>query len=168
MNVANSTYRVILSFLFIFACLFLGAREIRAFNAYPSKIVIPSLQISLGIKPANIVFETWEVRQDGASYGEHSALPGNFGNTIIFSHALPELFGNLKNITEGETVHLFTDLDWFAYKVTKKEIVSPEQVEVLDKINNYQLILFTCIGPNDENRLVITSTLQANTSAFNP
>jgi len=143
----------------------MGVKKSSAFNSYPSRIVIPRLKISLDVKPASIVFETWEVRKDGASFGEHSAMPGNFGNTIIFSHALPELFGNLKYVNEGEIIHIFTDFDWFTYKVTKKEIVSPEEVEILDRINNYQLILFTCIGPNDIQRLIVTATLQANTSS---
>jgi len=148
--------KAIVSILILGAILFL-VPEVHAFsfNAPPTKIIIPSVNISLPVYTAKVAFNTWEVRTDGASYGEFSTLPGNQGNTVIFSHALPYLFGNLPNIKKGDMVNVFTSKDWFAYKVTQTMVVDPENIEVIFSGQDHELTLYTCTGNNYEKRFVV-------------
>ncbi len=129
------------------------------FNLPPKKIIIPSVDISLPVFTAKIAFNTWEVRKDGASFGESTAYPGNNGNTVIFSHAIPSLFGNLDQVKKGDSIHLFTDYDWLVYRVTEIKVVDPENIEVLFSDGGHTLTLYTCTGPNDEKRLVVKASL---------
>lgn len=128
----------------------------------PTRIIIPSAEISLEVKSAEIAYDTWEVRLDAASFGESSALPGSHGNSVIFSHALPELFGNLPVMRVGDTINVFTEFDWFVYKVVKKDVVAPENIEVLQQVYPYQLTLFTCTGDNYSERFVVIAELQSS------
>ncbi|MDO8497196.1 MAG: sortase [bacterium] len=160
---------MVLKYLIVGFCVGLGGSlaltspsHAMEFSQVPTKIIIPSADISLEVKPAKIEFDTWEVRLDAVSFGESSTLPGNAGNTIVFSHAIPRLFGNLPNVEVNDTIHVFTDLDWFVYKVTKKQVVNPENIEVLNQVYPYQLTLYTCIGDNYSQRYVITAELQAS------
>lgn len=130
------------------------------FNSAPKKIIIPSVKISLPVFTAKIALNTWEVRTDGASFGESTTYPGRNGNSVIFSHATPPLFGNLSQVKKGDSIHLFTDYDWFVYKVSEIKIVDPENVEVLFSDGGHTLTLYTCTGPNDEKRLVVKAKLQ--------
>ena len=152
------------SFITILVMLFLFNSSVQAveYNSEPTKIIIPSTTIMLDVKPAEISYDTWTVRLDAASFGYSSAIPGNMGNTVIFSHALPALFGNLPTIKKGDTVNVFTDLDWFVYKVTQINIVDPENVSILNQIYPYQLTLYTCVGENYSQRFVITAELLSN------
>lgn len=151
-------------FLSIF---FLQPKLVFAFEEEPKKIIIPSIDISLDVHPANIVFDTWEVNLDGASYGVTSTLPGNKGNTVIFSHTIDRLFGRLDKIQKGDVVHIFTDLDWFTYKVVEIEVVKPESIDILVPLHPYELTLYTCTkDPGYSKRFVVKAVLQQNTSAF--
>lgn len=125
----------------------------------PTHIIIPSLSLSLPITTAKIVYDTWDVSVTSISFGETSTIPGNRGNTIIFGHALPGLFITLPSIQEGEYVHVFTNNDWFVYRITATTIVNPEDVHVLIPQNSYELTLYTCVGENYERRFVAKGEL---------
>lgn len=146
-----------LSALLLFLCppVFAGLR----FSSEPRKIIIPSVGISLPVYPAKIAYNTWEVRMDGASYGEGTALPGNEGNTVIFSHALPFLFKNLVSVRRGDFIEIFTDVDWFTYRVTDVEVVDPENVDAIFRYDSHGLSLYTCTGQNYTKRFIVKATL---------
>ena len=115
--------------IFLTAFLFFSPRALAfEFKEQPHTIIIPSVNISLPVHLAKIQYNTWEVRTDGASFGEGSSLPGNNGNTVIFSHALPRLFGPLVTIRVGDTIYLFSQTDWFVYRVTEILEVNPEDI----------------------------------------
>lgn len=132
------------------------------FNETPTKIIIPSVHISLPVYTAKVALNTWEVRTDGASFGEYTTLPGNKGNTVIFSHALPNLFGNLPNIKKGDEINVFTKDDWFVYKVTQILVVDPENTDVIFSGQDHELTLFTCTGTNYEKRFIVKAKPLAN------
>ncbi len=129
------------------------------FTRPPTRIIIPQARISLPVFTAKIAYDTWEVREDGASFGDRTTLPGTPGNTVIFSHAMPHLFGNLGALKKGAHVHVFTDLDWFVYEVTDIKVVAPEDTEVIFQGENHELTLFTCTGPSYSKRLVVKARL---------
>lgn len=147
---------------FMFFCLFsLQSVPVWAFEntSRPKKIIIPTVGISLPVYVAKIALNTWEVRIDGASFGESTANPGEKGNTVIFSHATAPLFGNLPLIKKGDIIHIFTTFDWFAYRVTEINVIPPEKTDVLFSDGSHTLTLYTCTGPNDEKRFVVKATL---------
>lgn len=136
------------------------------FTSPPSHIFIPSIDISLPVHTAQIVFDTWEVHLDGASFGDGTTIPGNIGNTAIFSHARAGLFGDLPKVKKGDMIHVFTDTDWFVYQVEDISVVSPDRVDVLDNHNAFELTLYTCIGENYTQRLIVKAKLLSNPSAL--
>ena len=151
----------------IFFSLFFNTPRVYAFDSQPKKIIIPSVNISLDVHPAKIMFDTWEVNLDGASFGESSTLPGNKGNTVIVSHTIDRLFGRLDKIKEGDSIHVFTDVDWFTYKVVSIQVVQPEEIGILASHNQYELTLYTCTkDPLYSKRFVVKATLQQNTSGM--
>ncbi len=133
--------------------------SVLAMPSVPEKIIIPRIGINLPVSVAQIVFDTWEVHLDGASFGEGSPLPGTNGNAIIFSHALPELFGNLNRIKKNDYVHIFTNDDWYVYQVYKTETVNPDKTSVLDSNGSAELTLYTCVGLDWSRRFVVKAKL---------
>lgn len=130
------------------------------FTLPPSKIIIPSLNISLPVTTVKIAEdETWEVSYQSASYGELTALPGNHGNTIIFAHALPSLFRQLPEIKNGDLIHLFTQDDWFTYQVKDTLITNPANLNILKESRENQLILYTCTGDNWQQRFIVRAEI---------
>ena len=129
------------------------------FNSPPKKIIIPSLDISLPVTTTKIINDTWDVSYSSASFGETTTIPGNLGNTVIFAHSMPHLFNDLPDIKKQDIIHVFTDKDWFKYKVVEIKIVEPEDINVLMKNGNYELTLYTCIGNNWEKRFIVKAIL---------
>ena len=159
----------IIGFVVTLLCIFffLQGNTVRAFESQPKKIIIPSINTTLDVHPAKIIFDTWEVNLDGASFGLSSALPGNRGNTVLFSHTIDRLFGRLDRIKKGDTIHIFTDLDWFTYKVVSTQVVKPEETDILNPHNEFELTLYTCTkDPAYSKRFVVKAVLQQNTSGL--
>lgn len=144
------------SFLILIFPQRVGASE---FQTAPVKIIVPSIGVSLPVATAKIAYNTWEVNPKGASFGESTTLPGNEGNSVIFAHARPHLFGNLPEVKPGEYIHIFTDKDWFVYQVEETLVVNPENVEVIFANGGYELTLYTCTGYQDTQRFVVKAHL---------
>ena len=146
---------IIITFFFVF-----GSKAYAfEFNSPPKKIIIPSLDISLPVTTTKIINDTWDVSYSSASFGETTTIPGNLGNTVIFAHSMPHLFNDLPDIKKQDIIHVFTDKDWFKYKVVEIKIVEPEDINVLMKNGNYELTLYTCIGNNWEKRFIVKAIL---------
>ncbi|MEX0895530.1 MAG: sortase [Patescibacteria group bacterium] len=133
-----------------------------SFTQEPQQIIIPSLDLALPVETAEIAYNTWEVSETTASFGKGSSLPGTIGNSVIFAHARPHLFGELDQISQGDLIHVFTDYDWFVYEVTELLIVTPENTEVIKKREATELTLFTCTGINDSHRFVVKAKPLSN------
>lgn len=153
--------RTLLIKLILLLCLvvFSSSQAYALEQEVPQRIIIPSASINLPIESAKIAYNTWEVSDTTASFGEGSALPGSIGNTVIFAHAREGLFGSLDKASEGELIYVFTNHDWFAYKISDSLIVPPTQVDVIQQSHGSELTLFTCIGPGDSHRLVLKAQL---------
>lgn len=165
--------RVCICSLFCFIALFLASKPAAGFefHGHPTKIIIPSLRISLPVSTSKVTYNTWEVSNNGASFGETTSIPGIDGNTVVFAHSLPHLFGNLPKIRKGDEIHLFTNQDWFTYVVSDTYTVQPEDIKVLSKKHGYELTLYTCIGKNYQQRFVVkaklTSTIPHSPTLWN-
>lgn len=123
----------------------------------PTRIIIPSPQIDLPVKPARIVEGSWELSSDSASFGLGSATPGNPGNSVIFAHAKWGLFRPLRQIKKGARVYILAAVKWYLYEVTEIKTVLPSQIEVIEPTEDETLTLFTCTGFTDAKRLIVVA-----------
>lgn len=152
---------IIKIFLIIVLGVFTPTTSVNAIQSEePKHIYIPSAAISLPVQTAAIAYNTWEVSDTTASFGAGSSLPGTVGNTVVFAHAREGLFGNLPQVKVGDLIYLFTDHDWYYYRVTDRMIVAPTQTGVIQNSNGAELTLFTCTGPGDSHRLVLKAVLE--------
>ena len=121
---------------------------------YIGILEIPSLELELP------VIDNWSYpnlkiapcRYSGSAYTN---------NFVIAAHNYKSHFGNLKNLSDGETV-IFTDVDGntFTYKVVLHETLEPAAVEEMTS-DEYSLSLFTC-NASGSYRLTVRCELIAN------
>lgn len=151
---------VIFAFVF-FASMSFSRADAYEFNQNPNKIIIPSLGLSLPVTTVQIINDTWDVSVSEASFGETTTVPGNKGNTVVFAHALPHLFESLPAVKKGAYVHVFTDKDWFVYRIYETKIVLPEDISVLANTSTSELTLYTCVGAFYEERFIVKAKLMS-------
>ncbi len=123
----------------------------------PTRVVIPSVSIDINITESAVKDGFWETSETTASHGMGSPNPGQTGNAVLFAHARPGLFYNLKDLKKDDIVYVFTAKKWYAYKVEKIDSVFPDQVEVIAPTKNEQITLYTCTGYADEKRLIVVA-----------
>ena len=157
--IKNNLMKTIILIIILISLSFSNKVFGQEFNAPPNKIIIPKVSINLPVFTAQINYDTWEVRMDGASFGQSTTYPGNIGNTVIFSHARPGLFQDLPNLQIGDYIHVFTAQDWFVYKVAKVLVVDPNDTGEIFSSNKHELTLFTCTGINYSKRFVVKAIL---------
>lgn len=147
---------------FLFLLLFtLVSEHQKVYASVPTKIIIPSISLSLPVETMPIVNDTWKVSTLSASFGATTANPGEAGNTVIFSHALPHLFKNLPFVRKGDIVHVLTDKKWFSYKIRETFTVPEDNTSILQSNQANELTLYTCTGKTFEKRFVAKADLIA-------
>lgn len=124
---------------------------------YPTKIIIPSLNLDLPVTPSRVVKGYWEVSATNASFGLGSNIPGKAGNTVIFAHARDGLFGDLPKIKKEEVIYVLSKKSWYQYKIEEIKEVYPSQIEVIKPTEDERLTLFTCSGFADTKRLIVVA-----------
>jgi LPXTG-site transpeptidase (sortase) family protein len=123
----------------------------------PNKILIPKIGIDITVKPARVINGYWEVFKDTAGFGLGSAYPDEVGNQVIFAHARDGLFINLKEVSLGDLIYIFTDNSWYTYKVIEIKEVYPDKTDVINPTKSSILTLYTCSGFQDSKRLIVTA-----------
>ncbi|GEM_PF-5346452 len=121
----------------------------------PSNIAIPALGIDLPVAEATAENGFWQNFDTVASHGVGSANPGEGSNVVIFAHAKWNLFGNLKFAQVGNEISVSTKNGKYRYQITQIKEVTPDQISAVAPTGEEILTLYTCIGENDEKRLVI-------------
>lgn len=139
--------------------------------AWQSKITDYSLTIpALGIKKAVVKIGGEDLTQSLVHYAG-TALPGQYGNAVIFGHSVLPQFFNTKNyktifstlpaLREGDEI--ITDFDGitYRYRVIEMVEVSPQDVSVLEQHYDAEyLSLITCVPPGTFlRRLVVKARL---------
>ncbi len=121
--------------------------------APPTKISIPSIDLSLDISPGVIVNNQWTLFTDKISWLSTSSRIGE-GNTILYGHNRIGLFGGLKKLSVGDEITIKQDDKPYKFKVWQIHKVLPTDVEAVLS-NQNQLTLYTCDGSFDQRRLVV-------------
>ncbi len=100
-----------------------------------------------------------------------TALPGQYGNTVIFGHSvLPQffnpknyktIFSTLPTLERGDEIFIDFDGILYKYQVVEMKEVLPEDVSILEQhYNTEYLSLITCVPPGTYlRRLVVKAKL---------
>lgn len=135
-------------------------------NSY--KISIPKL----GISDATALVGGEDLSASLIHFGG-TALPGDYGNAVIFGHSTlpyfynPEdyktIFSTLPKLKEGDEI--FAEYDGLKYKYVVEEmfVVKPQDVQILEqKFDDSYLTLVTCVPPGTYlERLVVRARLKS-------
>jgi LPXTG-site transpeptidase (sortase) family protein len=137
----------------------------RFVSGTPTKIVVPSLQISLPIGEGfyNREADNWTLDYQQAFYAVMTAEPNSaVGNTLIYAHNVPELFGSLHGVEMGALAYVHTaEGHTFVYRYSKRADVLPRDVGVVrSRPDKPTLTLQTCGGTWNEHRTLFEFTLK--------
>jgi len=129
----------------------------------PVRIQIPSLKINIPIVNGyyDAKKQDWTLNNDSAQYATITPLANNAeGNTFIYGHNQPPVFGRLPKILPGQKAYLFTDN---GHKFTYTFTSARETVPSDDSLFRYKgapiLTLQTCSGFFSQNRELFTFNL---------
>lgn len=136
------------------------ASNINFRNEIPQRVIVNSVHIDLPIRSSPFENGSWIAHDDSASYAKGtSPLNSDDGNTLIFGHARSKLFKPLLNAKLGDTIKVYSNSEIYFYKIVDRQVVSPYNVNALESPAKYKITLLTCIGKNDENRLLLRGEL---------
>ncbi len=103
------------------------------------KLEIPKLSLSV---PVMSNYDSNSLLR-GVGHIEGTAMPGGLGTMGLAGHR-DSYFRPLRRIIKGMNVDITDEEGTFHYRVDSTEIVTPEQVEVLNIHNRPELTLITC------------------------
>lgn len=94
----------------------------------------------------------------GPGHWPGTALPGQYGNVVIGGHRTShdKPFRNIDQLAPGDSVILTTPQGTYDYKVTGTQIVTPDDIWIVDQKPGYFLTLFAChpVGSTRERIIV--------------
>ena len=127
-------------------------------NVPLTKIIIPSISVSLHLESALVTDGRWYVSPDQGTFLGNGSYPTEKGSIIVYGHNKEKIFGPLRNIKKDATITLINaDKKVYSYKLYSIQVVSPYQIDVLEE-EKETLIIFTCTGFADSKRLVIKAS----------
>jgi LPXTG-site transpeptidase (sortase) family protein len=122
----------------------------------PTQIIIPSLQLEVGIRDGNYdsKSQSWTLSRDSSYFATASVLPNNkSGMTIIYGHNDSNIFGKINQLKIGDIIYLQTENDLiFKYKLTNIEDVLPDNTQIFNYLGEPMLTIITCSGSFDQTR----------------
>lgn len=118
---------------------------------------IPSIGVTLPIIPAQITDGMWQTTDKGISHAATTPAPGTTGNSVLYGHNWPNLFGNLTKIKPGDEITVHYGGNSVTYMVRFTAIVDPGVTSVFTATNDTRLTVYTCTGFLDAKRFVVTA-----------
>lgn len=122
----------------------------------PVRITVPNLGIDLPIDEGQYdeANQTWTLSGYHAQFAMASVVANDFqGNTFIYGHNNPDVFGKLKQLTAGDTMQLYTDNGYvFSYTFTAYADLQPDDGSVFKYDGPPQATIQTCSGAWNELR----------------
>ena len=136
----------------------------------PTRVRIESAGIDAAIAEVGIVNDGsgsyWQTAWRSAGHHIDSSRPGNPGNVVLTGHvsvanpANLAVFANLDKVTVGDMVEVYSGNEVHQYRVEDVEVVSPDDVKVLDNDHRSLVTLITCTH-DLQHRLVVVGELVA-------
>jgi len=122
---------------------------------YPVQITVPG-KIQSAIETMPLVNNKWGVSNTKTAFLQQSARPGENGNIIVYGHNRASILGNLNQVHVNDVITVTTsDGSLHSYKVIKRAVTSPTQVELLQPTTMEVLTVYTCTGFLDSQRLIV-------------
>ena len=111
------------------------------------EIDIPRLELKIAV----VQGESSKILRRAVGHLPATALPGEPGNVALAGHR-DTFFRPLRNIQVGDAIAIVTPDGEFEYQVESTEVVSPDDVQVLQSTGENTLTLITCfpfyfVGP---------------------
>lgn len=127
----------------------------------PIGVVIPSLSISLPIFPATVTNAVWPTTDKGVSYLSTSPLPGQTGNSVMYAHNWPNLFGKLPQVKPGTKIIVIGKKNTVqTFSVIYTAVVDPTNASILAPSKDQRITLYTCTSLLDSKRFVVVAKLE--------
>lgn len=124
----------------------------------PKKITIRAINVNLPIIPSTIRNGVWETTDKGVSYLIQSPVPGTYGNSILYGHNWTKLLGGLTQMKPGQTFEIeYSDGSIETFTIQTTAYVLPTDISVLRDSAKPLVTLYTCAGPLDSKRFVVTA-----------
>jgi len=124
----------------------------------PKKITIQDINVNLPVIPSTIKDGVWETTDKGVSYLVQSPVPGSIGNSILYGHNWTKLLGGLTRLKPGQTFDIeYSDGSVESFTIQTTAYVLPTDVSVLRDSKSPLVTLYTCAGPLDSKRFVVTA-----------
>ena len=122
----------------------------------PVRVVVPRLNIDLQIDEGQYdeANQTWTLSGYHAQFAMASVVANDFqGNTFIYGHNSPNVFGKLRQMAAGDTMQLYTDNGYvFTYSYTAYDDLQPNDGSVFKYDGPPQATIQTCSGAWNEFR----------------
>ncbi len=122
----------------------------------PVRVVVDDLDVNLYVADGVFNAKTgeWTLSQTKAHYALMTVQPNNAqGNTLIYGHALSNVFGPLLKLKPGMEARVITDNGYeFVYTFISTKAVKPTDTAILDYQGAPNLTLQTCSGVWMQNR----------------
>lgn len=134
------------------------------------KLIIPKINVELPVVYDVKTVEENDVQEGlerGVVHYATTSNPGELGNGAIFGHSSNNILNKgkykfafvlLNRLEDGDTFYIEKDGIRYVYKIFRKEVVSPDNVSVLNTIpgKDSTMALITCDPPGTTiNRLVV-------------
>jgi len=130
----------------------------------PTHVTITALGIDLNVKPGNYDPATndWTLDNSDAFFATPSALVNDTkGNSLIYGHAIHQIFGKLPQLTVGSELIVTTDNGHlFHYLYSEHHDVDPTDTSIFSYNNPPTVTLQTCGGGWDQVRSMYTFNFQ--------
>jgi len=132
--------------------------EVLPRETLPTQLVLPDQRIDLPIIPAQIQNQEWQLSNHGISLLQTS-LPASSSGLIMYGHNWRSLLSGLNNVKIGEKINLiYPDGNVAQYTIQSILVVEPNRLDVLNLATPNTLLLYTCTGFLDSERLVVLAT----------
>jgi LPXTG-site transpeptidase (sortase) family protein len=91
-----------------------------------------------------------------AAHLETSAQPGQDGNIVIYGHNKAGVLSELKQVAIGDRITVRDETGQiYHYRVVRREVVQPNETELVQPQEQEILTIYTCTGWWDRQRLIV-------------
>lgn len=122
----------------------------------PATIKIAKLGLELPVTETWIENGVWQIADGQVSHLNTSSRPGENSNIVMYSHNQQHLFGKLSWLEPEDEIVVENEAGLArTYLVKQKQVVTPNDIQLVLPTNHELLTLYTCTGFLDQQRLVV-------------
>lgn len=127
------------------------------FEGIPTRIEIPSLQVTMDVYPAQVRGNSWDIFDSAASWLSTSGTIHK-GNMVIYAHDDKEAFGGLKQLSVGDKIIVYSGATKGVFEFTQGLSTRAVDIHHVTQPDS-RLTLYTCDGTFDLQRFFVMAKL---------